>query len=236
VGGRRLTSWIDEETGEEMLDCRGPCGEDKPLTEFPSFSDGKIRGMCRACLNARKKRYYEEGRFTRSKEKAREYSRRSHERNRAKRLQQHREYLARVKADPARHARFLAARRMEYRLRKERGGVSLGDIRSGPTRYEERDGGRAFIPSAPLVALVDNVLELRNINGEATLGEVCSDLRVEPRRLRDWRRGATNVTLAVAERAVLAAGVEFESVWSPAEFPELYVAGGPLSDELALAA
>jgi hypothetical protein len=232
MGGVSLASrtWIDPETGVMTRLC-SLCEE--PKTDFPTRGDGKESGICHDCQKARKKRYGAEGRLTVDKTANRESSRRYNERHRERRLKSHRDYMARVKADPAKHARFLEARRIWYRLKAEQEGRPLESISAPRATMAKGADGRRVLPSKPLAAFIDakvatarefdKVLGIPAGDKDATgVSGMCRELGVNERRLRSWRDGKENVTLTKAEAVLLAAGASWAEVWAPDDYPELY--------------
>lgn len=210
--------------GPERLCALGESEECKgwtPLEEFPKTGDEKRRAACTACKNTRKRRYYSEGRFRIDVERERENERRHRLLNKDRRLRQHREYLERVKADPERHERLKEARRMAYRLKREREGVEV--------RPANRPPDRTMIPAEPLAALVTRVLEERRAIAEiideplyGAMSVVCRDLGLNERKYRAWCYGEyKSVTISLAEDVMLRADVDPSDVYSPDDHAEV---------------
>ena len=193
------------------------------------------RGTCRDCLAARKKQYEAEGRLTpKSLAAKRESQRRYAARHLDRRRKAHRDYMQRVKADPEKHARFLEARRIAYRLKAERAGRSLDSIRA--PKSKTASGTWRYLPSMPLVALINGILERREAvadllcNAEgAGLEGVCADLGVSSRNYRRWRDGSQpTVQIATAELMLLNAGVEWSDCYSYDDYAHIFLDGVPI--------
>lgn len=217
MGGRAIRE-RDGERGRERYCAVGESEECEgwtPVGEFPATGDDKPRAYCKACCRARKKRYYAEGRFTKNAEVERDRNRRYQARHKERKLRQHREYLERVKADPEKHKRLLETRRMAYRLKLEREGIT--------PRPAKRHEDRRLIPSAPLATLIARIKEEREVVAAliddpdyGNLAEVCRDLGTNDRHYRHWRDGSyPNVTVTVADRVLMAADVRPRDIYSP---------------------
>ncbi len=129
MGARSIASRTRIVDGATIVLC-STCGEEKPWPEgFPRKGSEKC-GTCRDCTNARKKRYEAEGRIKRNQQSRNEASERWRQRHPDRYRRTREAYLARIKADPVKHAGFLEGRRLEYRLRQERLGRALASIRA----------------------------------------------------------------------------------------------------------
>jgi hypothetical protein len=219
MGGVRLDERTFMTTSGGHVRVCTMCDEAKPLDEF-ALVNGARRGSCVACVNSRKKRYGEEGRLSPGDpERRAENWRRWSEAHREDRQRQHREYLARVKADPVKHAHFLEGRRIEHRLRREREGKP---VRPGRTKHVANVPEARYLPSAPLVTLIERtraererVAELLDERVNGVLAEVCEDFGVSTRTFRRWRDGSQpKVRIGLAEAVLLAADVDFSAVYS----------------------
>ena len=213
-------------TGEVLREC-SLCKARKPPTDF-SHAGEEPRGICKECTNARARRYREEGRLSiKPIEHRREIARRSAKRNRDKRLQQHREYLARMKADPIRHARYLEGRRIAYRLQREREGFPLDSIRPmRDVRFAPVADG--YVPSKPLAALIKNTLTSRRSLAKFTgdtvsIEAVCAEVGISSRNYRRWESGEQpTARVQTAEELLGRMELEWADAYSPEDYPEIY--------------
>lgn len=224
---------IDEQ-GVEWRCCH-VCEIEKTLEEYRSLGPERKTGICNECRKKRQRRYYAEGRLTIDKARQLEAERRSRKRNAERRRKQAKEYRERLKADPVRYTRFLETRRIQARLKAEREG------RPPVTRIVKARSVREehYLPALPLAAFVDAKIEQRcRIDRNLGLGEdlapfeeICHDLGIATKSLRDWRNGIVReVQVGTAERVLLNANASLDEVWLRSEFPELYN-GGVLSED-----
>jgi hypothetical protein len=141
-------------------------------------------------------------------------------------------YRAKVLADPVVHARMLETNRINYRLRREREGLSVRSSSRKKQPAKKVTEVATKLPAAPLAIFVDarvererecdRLLGIDDCNG-GQLQRVCDDLGVNVRMWRRWRSGEQqNVKISVAEGILLRADVSFAEVWPPDDYPEAY--------------
>lgn len=117
--------------------------------------------------------------------------------------------------------------RIDHRLKRESEGVALEDVRQ--VASVSRRGVSDFVPAAPLLMLVERLIEHRKVvaevlndRGTGYVGEVCQDLGLDGRKLRAWRNGEfERASIGMAERIMLVAGVEASEVYSRDDYPEV---------------
>jgi hypothetical protein len=147
-----------------------------------------------------------------------------------------RRYSERLKADPERYAAHRESARIAYRLRRERRGLPVKPAGSLPKNVIKSSPGPRRLSSAPLIAFIDGRIEQRNavvrLIGEerksSALGDVCEELGIDPRALYRLRNESEQVSVGVAERVLVNAGVAWSDVYSYDDHPALYAEGGVL--------
>lgn len=230
---KKWTTWIDPKTGRVTRRCL-ICKETKDLeddfygkTKALPGSKHKSNRVCKSCFDERIRESNRKN-IERVRKRRRASSKRYIERHPDRVKARRKRYHEKVMADPEAHAKMLEYHRMNTRLRQERKGRSLGSIVPSKTARKLKEPKRR-LPAPPLAAFVEQKIAERQ--DLASIEEVCSDLGVEPRSFRAWRDGSRElVQIGVAERVLLNADVDWEDIYKPDEFPELYE--GILSDEL----
>jgi hypothetical protein len=197
------------------------CSRCEQVKVLQEFGDQSRPGICSDCRKAYYRALRRAGRI-KPKEKEKERLRRKAEREASP--ERHRaavrRWYAKMMADPEKHAAYLESARMGRRLRREREGVPLDRQRKAKATML-RDTPR-YLPSGPLVALLDRIVADRRavarVTGdysEATHDVVAKQLGVEPRTVRGWRSGTyPTVRVGKAEQVLLRAGVSWQEVYS----------------------
>jgi len=225
-------TWTDPKSARKVRRCCR-CREVKDLErEFYLRRKGPstvYSPHCKDCHNAVTGEAYARRRsdpeqVKRERAAGRATSKRYRETHREKARAASRAWKRRMYADPKRRAQLLEDHRITYRLKREREGLPVRPNGSRIKAVRQRE--RRRLPVEPLASLVTSVIEQReaDANGErsAVVGTLCESLGISVRTLYRWKHEGTAVPVGVAERALLALEVEFESVWTPEGFPELY--------------
>lgn len=224
---RLKQDWIED--GVPMRRCT-TCREGKPHDSEHFVREHRVCKACRYARNekARKAQRAREGDRVKSMQAARARRRRLDPKVKRKENEACKRWREKAKSTPQGHAKLLETERMGRRLRAEREGKP---VRRTPKAVMAETVGR-FLPSAPLVALVDQIHERRLVVAGllddadgASVNEVCRDLDVSPRTVLRWRSGeAERVRIDVAERLLLAAGVEWHEVYPFDDYAEQFLA------------
>ena len=202
---KRRATWIDPVTGVVMRRC-SKCREVKPLsTGFYTKglacpgSRWPASGACKSCKDATDRAYRK-----RVPEKAQAWARAASRRRYKKMM-----------GDSLLHAQYCEDMRLRHRLRAEAEGRQVRQVRP---RVSQPTSSRV-LPAAPLVALVDSIVDAR----EGTAGSICRDLGVSERTVREWRSPGATVRVGTAERILLNAGVDWSDCY-PAEYAAHFLA------------
>jgi hypothetical protein len=116
-------------------------------------------GICKDCRNAEHRQAYAEGRYAvPPREKRLEQQKRSRAKRREKLKAQQKAYREAVKADPVRHARLNESRRIGHRIKAEREGRDLEDIRPLPVRTPLPPEELHEVPVQPLREAVERMI------------------------------------------------------------------------------
>lgn len=121
------------------------------------------------------------------------------------------EYRRRLADDPERLARLRETSRMGYRLRRERMGDSLDNIRSLPVKRKATDRASGHLPVAPLVVAVDKFIATNEVY-EKAMPEMVG---VHQRQINTWRGEYSHVQFAVAQRVLTKIDMFWWEVWTP---------------------
>lgn len=228
---RKRATWVDDE-GVTVRECCD-CGDVKPLEQGFLISHRREDGSAQRCAYCRKCQSKRVTKRRRKREaadperaaavraveaqKARERRARDPEKAR----EAGRRRRAKVKADPQLVVRERENARIAHRLRREQAGLST---RQGPAKVSRRRTAPSYLPSAPLAALVERIIDERvavaEVMGDRAAfggetGEVCEMLGVNPRTYTGWRSGEyASVRIGMAERVLMNAGVEWYEVYS----------------------
>lgn len=204
------------------------CGLVKVLDEFPLTGTKRGTGRayrnreCNVCRGAYKAEHHQRGnRNAKVMAKRKASQKRWRTNNRERAAAAARRYRARRKADPRRHAEHLEHRRIAYALKREREGKPVRWHTSKAAKAPSRSPKR--VPTAPMVAFIDGLIERRraveNLIAEnrgamnSVVADVCRDLGITDRTLRRWRK-ESNLSVALAEKVLLAAEVDWHEVYS----------------------
>lgn len=134
----------------------------------------------------------------------------------------HREWEARVRADPARRARYLETQRIAHRLRMERKrGVSVTEMRPyEPAAQPSYAKARLRLPAAPLAAALERIVakegagQVDNDPGASARVAVCARAGIHERQLFAWRTGeARQVHIDTADRVLVGLELNWFDVW-----------------------
>ena len=160
---------------------------------------------CKVCRKAEAK----EARMALSAE-ARELRRAADRRWRAKNLEAARaasnRHKAVLKADPVKWAKYLEDHRINYRLRKERRGMTVVGGRAAVMGHQDMP----LLPAAPLARLIEGMAERRGVEYSA----MAAGLGVEPRAAYDWRRGVREYArFDMADQVLVAAQLNWHDVF-----------------------
>jgi hypothetical protein len=144
-----------------------------------------------------------------------------------------RRWAERMKADPERYARHLEACRLAWRLKRERDGADLSNIRALRVRRMPRDRTPGRLPVAPLVEVIDRAIRQAGLDRDYQVGsteEFLRELGLEPRSVRRWRTGEfETVQFDIADIALTRLGLTWWDVWPADRYPQVAL---QLNDEL----
>lgn len=151
-----------------------------------------------------------------------EVNRRWRAENPEKALAAQRRWRRAVLADPVRAARHREAARMGHRLRREREGVPLAEVRA--LRVElPPEAAIPSLPAAPLArALEDFIAAVAEYGpeGKPIAEPVLQRMGLEARSYYAWRVGERErLQFDQADRALTGMGLQWWDVWPPADFP-----------------
>lgn len=123
----------------------------------------------------------------------------------------------RIKADPKRHAEYRENQRINYRLRKERAGVPLDQIKPAQVLVQARERG-GMLPTGPLARAIDQFAARNDVTEKNAPSTVGAHLR----QINAWRDGTyAEVQMVVASRVLDHIDMFWWEVWSP-EDPEAH--------------
>jgi hypothetical protein len=218
------------------------CGKDKRLASGfyrQTGTTGRVirGGICKVCHKANVRAAEEQRRkdpvqLAAIQAKQRAWTK-QHERSNPEGVKaQRKRYWKKLKQEPA---RFIAQRetaRINYRLRRERAGLPVRPPRSLPQGAIRQGSGPRRLPAAPLVALIDRLVDQRaavEVFGidryHSGVEAVCADLGVSSRTVRRWRLAEiVEVNVGVAERVLMNAGVEWYNVYSYDDHAAVFLA------------
>jgi hypothetical protein len=234
---RIRVDYIDEH-GVEVRVCTF-CRESKPH-DAAHFAPLKTHGLARTCRpcrakvsdRARKRQMQREGARIRAEHAKQARDRRKNNPEvKAAEAAARKRWREKIKADPERRAALLETERMARRLAKERQGNGTGKPAKGKTIKT----APRYLPSAPLLALVDRLLDQEKAvndvlgapepNGLGAVRAVCERLGIPPRRVTSWRTGENErVRVGLAERVLLNAEVEWHEVYSYDDYAHIFLA------------
>ena len=208
-------------TVRQCFDCAGV----KPLTkEFWPYKQNQYQGICKDCTNAKRRAHRAELKalglvdVEAERRKKTEFSRKWREKNREKARALQRAYKARVRADPERHARFRETERIAYRLRLERRGKTLEQVR-GVKSIMAPEPRLQVLPSKPIVDLIERRAKMTDLD----VGQYCETrLGFEARSLYRWRKEGLPISFNMADGILQALDLRWEDVWPRDEWPEAY--------------
>lgn len=138
-----------------------------------------------------------------------------------------RKYIAKLKKDPKRYAEYLENRRMTHRLRMERQGRELQEMRLGKV-MEEPTFDR--LPVEPLVPFIRDLIEREQRNSagdemdvqQGIKAAVCAALGINVRTLYAWQHGERSMAnFDTCDRILIALGRLWWEVWPPEQYPEM---------------
>jgi hypothetical protein len=116
-------------------------------------------------------------------------------------------YYDRLKADPERYAAFLEAKRMQYRLRRERDG---NPSRPVPAERYPKASKWWRLPAAPLRTPIASWLE----ENDATVSELAENARLDFMVVHRILAGTKDVVLVdTADRLLTAVGLHLDNVY-----------------------
>jgi hypothetical protein len=227
---RRRKTWINPKNGRRVRRCC-ECGKVKDLRRSfyrqRAASPGKVAQyarICKACFAVASAEAYRARREDPEQvERERAASRAASKRYRERHLQKARAasnaWKRRVYADPVRRAQILEDHRINYRLKRQREGLKVRE--HGAKNAVRQPDPHRRLPVKPLTEYVVDVFKLPPVqsrhrsNGVVT--EAAEKLGVTVRTLYRWRTDdSEHVPVGVAERAVMALGIEFEALWPEA--------------------
>lgn len=137
------------------------------------------------------------------------------ERNPERYRQARKRYFKNLHRDPARHARYLENRRIEYRLRLEQEGRSTMRVLSTATMGHE---GMPELPAGPLADLLADLAKTRE-----SVEQLAEEVGVSSRTFRRWREDEhPNVRFDVADAILIAIDRFWWEIWPEDEYPDLH--------------
>ena len=200
-----------------------------PLSDSPGLARTCRKCRSKASLRARHRQMEREGDRLRARhaKQARE-RRKNNPEVKAREAAARKRWREKIKADPQRRAGLLETERMARRLAKEREGKGTGKA----AKAMMSNTAPSYLPSAPLVALIDRIVDQRAeagrvLNDPSGVGPeaVCEDLCVSSRTYRRWHMGEQpKVRVGTAEAVLMAAGVDWHEVYSYDDHAHIFLA------------
>ena len=169
---------------------------------------------CKRCIDLyRLDLYHRNG--ERELAKRREYAKRYAERHPERIREKRKEAWARLKADPDRHAELLENQRIDRRLRAEREGRPFRQIKPRVLLSDPSPE----LPARPLAVALDALAAKL----EGGIEELAVQVGFSSRSYRGWRSGErATVRFDLADKILVAAGLEWWDVWSEDEHPSVH--------------
>lgn len=230
----RRATWKDPESGQMVRRCSRCCLVHPLDDQHFAWADREhteLQWWCRACATAaraarHKERMGDPEYAARWREQQARQKRAWNGANRERVREIQRRNRERIKRDPVRLGRRQEADRLNYRMRAERRGRDVANMRRTPgaSRTLEREQG-GTLPAAPLAAAIGRRVE----RSEATTQEVCRDLGVNERTYTAWRSGERGqVQMDKADRIIQRMGVNWFDVFDGDVYPEAHARAAEL--------